>query len=235
MDASFYSAVRGAMTQQSYMDILANNIANVNTNGYKSKSVSFQDLIYNNMYNNAQTVTSAQNGTGSIISFTSTDFSAGGINHTGRDLDFAIDGDGFFCLLDPADNSVSYTRDGAFVLSQRADGMYLCDDAGRMVLDSNRNPIKIENNELSALPAIFEFTNTNGMLSVGENRFVPADNNTQSTLSQDAKLMQGYVEGSNVSLADEMVGVIEASRSYSYMLKMIQTSEEIEQTINNLR
>lgn len=235
MRSSFYTAVQGAMTQQKNMGILSNNIANINTNGYKSKTASFLDLVYNNMRAPANENTTLQAGAGTIVNTTNTNFDTGTILKTGNKLDFAIDGKGFFRIYDPQTNTVSYTKDGAFILAETENGIFLTDDKGKFVTDNVGNPIRYENGELSANPGMFEFISTTGMLSIGDNNFVPVVQNGQEIVSTDSKLIQGCVEGSNVNLADEMAKVIESSRAYSYMLKMVQTSDEIEQTINSLR
>ena len=172
MDTSFYTAVRGAMTQQAHMDILSNNIANVNTNGYKTKTGSFLDLMYFNMQDRRETDTRIKSGTGALVQRTDTDFTGGTFINTGDRFDYAIQGRGFFMIQDPADNSITYTRNGNFALSQRQDGFYLVDAQGRLVLDAGRNPIRYINGELVSTPGIFDFVHTNGMASVGNNSFV---------------------------------------------------------------
>ena len=138
-------------------------------------------------------------------------------------------------IQDPADNSITYTRNGNFALSQRQDGFYLVDAQGRLVLDAGRNPIRYINGELVSTPGIFDFVHTNGMASVGNNSFVPTTKNGAVMIAADATLVPGCLESSNVDMADEMSKVIISSRAYSYMLRMVQTSDEVEQTINGLR
>ena len=176
-----------------------------------------------------------QAGTGAVVRQTDTDFSGAGLLRTGRDFDFAIQGNGFFMIQDPADGDITYTRSGSFSLSERADGMYLADSNGNLVLDAQRNPIRYVNGELGALPGMFDFANTNGMLSVGDNYFVPVAKNGPAVQAEDATLTQGSLENSNVDLADQMSKVIISQRAYSYMLRMVQTADEVEQTINGLR
>jgi flagellar basal-body rod protein FlgG len=103
------------------------------------------------------------------------------------------------------------------------------------VLDENQQPIKVEDGELSALPGIFKAENNDGIFSVGNTEFQFLAKNGQVTISQDAQLMQGYLEVSNVDLTAEFTGLIEAQRAYGFALKMVQTSDEVEQTIVNLR
>lgn len=237
MDTSFYTAVRGAMTQQTHMDILSNNIANLNTNGYRTKNASFLDLMYYNIRGTEEEMGDLRAGTGAVVQRTESDFTSGVMIQTGGRFDYAIQGNGFFMLRSPVDNSVVYTRDGSFALSQRDDGFYLVDAEGWLVLDAQQNPIRYDGGELGADPAIFDFITTNGMLSTGSNRFVPTEKNGQPFLAgaAESRLKQGALESSNGDLAQEMSKVIVSQRAYSYMLRMIQTSDEVEQTINGLR
>lgn len=235
MNTSFYTAVRGAMTQQTSIDILANNIANVNTVGYKGKTASFLDLMYYNMHAQENAEEGLKSGTGSVVCRTDTDFQTGSVQYTGGSYDFAIQGTGFFMILDPATSNITYTRAGNFSLSRRQDGFYLADADGRLVLDTQRNPIRYTGEMLSATPGVFDFVHTNGMVSVGENEYIPAEKNGQVYAVTDAKVISGALESSNVDLANEMSKVILSSRAYSYALKMIQTSDEVEQTINGIR
>ena len=122
-------------------------------------------------------------------------------------------------------------------MSLRADGFYLVNDNGKLVLDENRNPIRLDEEGIvgGARPGIYTFPVQQGMLNTGNNELTATEKNGEPVLSADAELRQGYLEQSNVNLADEMSKTIECSRAYSYVLKMIQTSDEIEQVINSLR
>ena len=236
MDTSFYTAVRGVMTQQTQMDILSNNIANMNTNGYRTKNASFLDLMYYNIRGTENDMGDLRAGTGTIVERTESDFTPGVLMQTGGAYDYAIQGNGFFMLQNPQDNTVEYTRDGSFALSQRADGFYLVDAEGWLVLDAQQNPIRYVGGELTGTPGIFDFVTTNGMLSTGSNRFVPvAKNGNPFPAGGESRLVPGALETSNADLAQEMSKVIVSQRAYSYMLRMIQTSDEVEQTINGLR
>ena len=140
-------------------------------------------------------------------------------------------------LQDPNTQAVSYSRNGKFNMSLRADGFYLVNDNGKLVLDENRNPIRLDEEGIvgGARPGIYTFPVQQGMLNTGNNELTATEKNGEPVLSADAELRQGYLEQSNVNLADEMSKTIECSRAYSYVLKMIQTSDEIEQVINSLR
>ncbi len=234
MNASFYTAAVGAMTEQDKMNVISNNIANINTVGYKTKSAVFMDLLYYNMHSYDRITT----GTGVKVQHTNTDYTTNGMDKAQDDSgwNFAINGDGFFMLRDQVSGDITYTRAGNFYLSLHSDGkFYLQTDNNKLVLDANRRPITYENGYLTADPGIYTFANTNGMESVGSTEFSPVAKNGAPYLSTDATLVEGYLELSNVNLAQEMSDTIIASRAYSYALKMVQTSDEIEETINGLR
>lgn len=234
---SFYTAALGAAGQQEKMNVIANNIANVNTDGFRSKNAVFSDLMYYNMRDEQGADTRVKAGSGIAMGRTDTDFSESSMAPTGGNTDFAISGRGFFMLQDPNTQAVSYSRNGKFNMSLRADGFYLVNDNGKLVLDENRNPIRLDEEGIvgGARPGIYTFPVQQGMLNTGNNELTATEKNGEPVLSADAELRQGYLEQSNVNLADEMSKTIECSRAYSYVLKMIQTSDEIEQVINSLR
>ena len=237
MNMSFYTAALGAAGQQEKMNVIANNIANVNTDGFRSKNAVFSDLMYYNMRDEQGADTRVKAGSGIALGRTDTDFSESSMAPTGGNTDFAISGRGFFMLQDPNTQAVSYSRNGKFNMSLRADGFYLVNDNGKLVLDENRNPIRLDEEGIvgGARPGIYTFPVQQGMLNTGNNELTATEKNGEPVLSADAELRQGYLEQSNVNLADEMRKTIECSRAYSYVLKMIQTSDEIEQVINSLR
>lgn len=236
MDQSFYTAALGVGSEQYKMDILANNTANINTWGYKTKVPSFSEVMYYEMKGKAQDQNELLTGTGMRIQKADTEFSQGSLAESSGDYDYAIEGEGFFMLRDPVDNEITYTRDGSFSLSLRGGQFYLVTSTGKLVLDQNRNPIIVNENSPDTLNiGIFDFENKNGMLSVGDNEFTPVAKNGAPFAAQDSKLRKGMLEMSNVDLAYQMTKVIEAQRAYSYALKMVQTSDEIENTINSLR
>lgn len=234
MDASFYNGARGMITEQDKLNVISNNVANVNTVGFKSKSSIFMDLMYYNMHSQDRVTT----GTGVRMQHTNTDFSSNGVTAAPEGgFNFAIlDQDGFFMLRNQATNEITYTRAGNFSLSLHNDGyFYLLSDAQKYVLDGNGNPIRYINEELTARPGVFRFTNTNGMESVGSTEFSPVPKNGNPIRVDDANVLDGYLELSNTDMAQEMSDTVIASRAYTYALKMVQTSDEIEQTINGLR
>ena len=236
MNQSFYTAALGVGSEQYKLDILANNTANINTWGYKTKVPIFSELMYYEMKGKAQENNELLTGTGMRIQKADTDFSQMTLAESEGEYHYAIEGDGMFMLRDPSTNEITYTRDGSFSLSLRGNDFYLVSSTGKLVLDRNANPIQVNENSPDTLPiAIVDFVNKNGMLGVGDNEFTPVAKNGDPFLAQGAKLRQGMLEMSNVDLSDQITKIIEAQRAYSYALRMVQTSDEIENTINSLR
>ena len=236
MNQSFYTAALGVGSEQYKLDILANNTANINTWGYKTKVPIFSELMYYEMKGKAQENNELLTGTGMRIQKADTDFSQMTLAESEGEYHYAIEGDGMFMLRDPSTNEITYTRDGSFSLSLRGNDFYLVSSTGKLVLDRNANPIQVNENSPDTLPiAIVDFVNKNGMLGVGDNEFTPVAKNVDPFLAQGAKLRKGMLEMSNVDLSDQITKIIEAQRAYSYALRMVQTSDEIENTINSLR
>lgn len=254
MNQSFYTASVGASQQQQRLNVHSNNIANVNTNGFKASKPTFSSLMYGNMtgINNQQ----LPRGTGSRLLMTDLDFTLGPMAATGRLYDYALsESSCFFALSDPQTGEISYTRDGSFALSgyrrpyregeegfenaQPGDmkSVYMLSDGeGRFVFGQDGLPLEVDPNDDRPLPiAVYTFDNINGMRQIGNNRFLPADKNGAPQLVETAAPMQGYLEASATDLATELTKVIEAQRSYSYALRMLTTSDEVETTINGLR
>lgn len=254
MNISFYTAAIGAAQQQDRLNVQANNIANVNTYGYKAQKPSFSSLMYGtiNGIENAR----LPRGTGAKMSLADTDFSSGVVADTGRKQDYAIEGEGFFGLYDPASGEVSYSRDGSFTLSafqrqkRTGDGtevetdengqpvmetVYLLSDGnGRFVLNNRGAMTEVTDPEAEQPVGVFDFSSTDGMIRMGDNRYIPADKNGQVRFGTGTA-RRGVLEASNADLAEQMTKVIEAQRSFSYNLKMVQVSDELESTANNLR
>lgn len=237
---AFYNAALGAQQQMQRMDIQANNIANVNTYGFKAERPAFGNLLYT-MVEGAEGE-QLPKGTGAHIASTATDFSAADITETGRDQDYAIIGDGFFALYDPARDEISFTRDGSFALGSftqtNEDGeqeqvMYLTDGEGRQVLNDQGFPIVVTDASERQPVGVFRIQYLDGLQHVGSGRFVAGEKNGTIWISQ-ADVRQGYLESSNADLATELGKVIEAQRAYSYALRMVTTADEVETTVINL-
>ena len=247
MNQSFYIGAVGAQQQQSSLNVQGNNIANVNTYGYKAQKSRFSALMYQNM----QGIDGAElpSGTGARMLMTSTDFAPGAVASTGRSLDYMIEGEGFFGLADLQTGEVTFTRNGAFTIAelQRDSGevdengqpvlesvWYLSDGDGRFVVSDRGGLIEVEDESAVQPIGIFDYINYDGMEHLGGTRFLPVDKNGNLAIGTGT-LHQGMLELSNVDLAEEITKVIESQRMYSMALKIVQTSDEIETTVNGLR
>lgn len=242
MYTSFYTAARGAMEEQKKMDVIANNFANVNNYGYKSKSAVFSDLMYYNLNNYRGDDTPLKAGVGIVVEKTNTNFDASAPMTTDGEFDYTILGDGFFMLQSPVTGAITYSRNGHFSMSQRGSLFYLVNDNGNLVLDQNQNPIIVgdivgsENErELSGEIGVYGFDILDGMMSNGMNEYVPVQKNGDPYLIRGARLVDHTLEMSGVDTAEEISRMIETQRAYSYALKMVQTSDEVMTTINGLR
>ena len=246
MNQSFYIGAVGAQQQLYHLNVHGDNIANVNTYGYKANKSYFAALLYQNW---PGVEVELPKGVGTRLFMTNTDFSHGSPADTGRTLDFYIEGDGFFGLVDLNTGDVTFTRNGAFIMSslQRPTGevdengepvmetiFCLGDNEGRFVLSERGGLIEISDPEEDLPIGIFDYANYNGMIQLDDTRYLPVDKNGNLWYG-DGKLIRGYLELSNTDLADEITKVIEAQRAFTAALKMVQTSDEIESTINGLR
>ena len=247
MNMAFFTGAVGAIQQQQRMNVQANNISNVNNYGFKAERATFHHLMYGN-------VTGIDDerlpkGAGTKMAKASIDFSNDGYLETGRLFDFAIEGKGFFALFDPESGEISYTRDGAFVMAYfpfdggeteeggLPDGEWrLSDNEGRCVLDGAGNFIVIDPQDQKAELelGVFDFLIYDGMLHADSCRFIPIEKNGDLYMGSGT-VRRGFIEVSNVDLSQEFIKVIESQRAYSTALRVVQTSDEIEQTINGLR
>ena len=169
-------------------------------------------------------------------------------------MDYAIlEPNAFFMVQDPATGAVSYTRDGHFHRAEREDGFYLMTDSGKLVLDQNREPLKAEVTDVDKIQAemedeedeedeedkprvsLYTFANPSRLTSVGNNEYVPTDQGVQPILLEKASVTSGALEVSGTDMAKELVRLIECQRAFTYALRMVTTSDEIEGTINTLR
>lgn len=246
MNQSFYIGAVGAQQQLKRLNVHADNIANVNTTGFKANRADFSALIYRDRQGVEEELPM---GVGTKLLMTATDFSSGGVADTGRSLDYMIEGDGFFALVDLGTGEVTYTRDGSFTKSEylRDSGevdeagepilekVYcLSDGNGRFVLSREGGLIEVDDPQETLPIGIFDYGNYDGMTKLGENRFLPVEKNGNLWIGT-GKLVQGALELSNADLSDELTKVIEAQRAYGLALKVVQTSDEIETVINGLR
>lgn len=247
MNQSFYIGAVGAQQHLLRLNVHADNIANVNTIGFKADRARFMPLMYQNYLGIDEE--QLPMGVGTRVMMTSTDFSQGGVADNGRVLDYMIEGDGFFALADLATGEISFTRNGAFVMSEYERTVSdvgengqpvtekifcLSDGEGRFVLSESGGLIEVTDPTEMLPIGIFDYSNYDGMLQITDTRYMPVDKNGGLWYGSGT-LRQGVLEMSNADLAEELSKVIESQRAYGLALKMVQTSDEIEATINGLR
>ncbi|WP_372590642.1 flagellar basal-body rod protein FlgG [Fervidobacterium pennivorans subsp. carthaginiensis] len=257
---SLYTAATGMWAQQFKMDTVSNNIANVDTAGYKKVKAEFQDLIYSYSKNagaataqNSTTPTGIYVGHGVRLAATTKLFTQGNIENTGNALDLAISGDGFF-QIQLQDGRIAYTRDGQFKIDSEgrivtANGLLL---SPALVVPQNAvsltvSPdgivsVELPDGTIQQLGAITltRFVNPAGLKSIGDNLYVAtaaSGEPIEGTAGQDGfgTIMQGYVEKSNVDVVKEMVDMISAMRAYEFNSRSIMTADQMLQTASNLR
>jgi flagellar basal-body rod protein FlgG len=255
------TAATGMSAQQMNVDNIANNLANVNTPGFKKSLLEFQDVLYQ-QFRLPGTATSVGNqvptglsiGYGTRPSATSREYSTGDLQQTGASLDIAIEGDGFFQIQRP-DGTTAFTRDGSFKLSAdgrmvTSDGYYLLpevtmpenttsvaigtDGTVEVIQAGSDQPAQIGQIELA------RFINPAGLIAIGHNLFVQSGasgNPSTAAPGQNGNgvLNQGYLETSNVKVVDEMVNMIVAQRAYEMNSKAIQTADDMSGIANNLK
>ena len=260
MNQSFFIAAVGAHQQLKRLTVHSNNIANLNTYGFKAEKSRFASLMYDDL-KGVGTATEGgyegedpgfemlPSGVGAALWTTDTDFKSGALEETRRDQDYAIAGEGFFAIADLTTGEITLTRNGAFVISElmRPTGevdengeditervYYLSDNEGRFVLSDTGGMIEVNDEHKGQPVGVFDYINYDGMQHVDETYFQAIEKNG-SIRAGEGKVLQGFLEMSNADLAEEMTKVIESQRAYGMALKMVQTSDEIETTINGLR
>jgi flagellar basal-body rod protein FlgG len=256
---ALYSSAAGMEAQQLNLDVIANNLANVNTAGFKKSKIEFQDLLYDTpaapgaeQGNGNLLPTGISVGHGSRVVATSKIFTEGELTQTGERLDTAIQGDGFFQVQMP-DGTLAYTRDGA--LKTSANGEIVTSDGlpvqgGWEPIPTGTTSVTISpNGEVSTNgangPANFQvqltrFANPSGLQAIGRNLYVEtlASGTAETGTPNQAgfgSLQQGFLEMSNVKVVEEMVNMITAQRAYEVNSKAVQAADEMMQMSDNLR
>ena len=245
MMQGLYTSASSLGAQQKSIDTIANNIANVNTTGFKSTRVDFKEALYTQMFNTA-TGDKLEKGVGVLLAATNHNFNQASIKLTEQPLDFAIDSDGFFAVR-ASNGEIRYTRDGSFAVSPEQDGNYLVDSMGNYVLDSEYGKIKIEDAKTLAVASdgtiqessqkigVFGFPNNDGLQAVGGNGFIETVASGKAESITNTNIKQSYLEQSNVDLAEEMVRLIKAQRTYQLSSRAITMIDQMEGVANNLR
>jgi flagellar basal-body rod protein FlgG len=256
---ALYSSAAGMQSQQTNLDVISNNLANVNTTGFKKSKAEFQDLIYQtsrtpgtDQGGGNQLPTGIQIGHGSRLVATSKIFTTGELTQTGERLDVAIQGDGFFEVQLP-DGTRAYTRDGAFKTA--ADGRITTSNG--MVLQGGFQPVPQGTTSINIAPTgevttvgangsqtfrvqVVRFANPSGLQGLGRNLFKDTSASGPPELGSPGtngfgELQQGFLEMSNVKVVEEMVNMIVAQRAYEVNSRAVQAADEMMQQANNLR
>ena len=232
MIKAYYTAVNGATSNQNYLDVISNNMANIQTEGFKKSKAEFSDLMYTNIRGSEGENTEMKSGSGSRLNKVDVMFNQGALYSTGGKTDFAIAGDGYFAVQFEDENL--YTRGGSFQVTNIDDENYLTYQGG-FVLNNDEEPIILENSDDIINVGVFEFMNNGDLMQAGNNLFRIANEDAEYSLSEKSRVMKGFLESSNVDLAEEMVKLLQIQKSFQLNSNVIQTADEIEQTINSLR
>lgn len=261
MNKVLNTASSGLSAQQRYIEIISNNLANVNTNGFKKTRPEFQDLLYEtlrpaggNRRVGTEPMNEVQIGSGTELVSTTKIFSQGDITSTNNPLDMAINGNGFFIIRRP-DNSTAYTRDGSFQLDKNGQivtsqgyfldpGFDIPEDAVEVQV-SREGVISIltENSTVEETLGQIElarFVNPAGLRSVGDNLYeeTPASGTAfyeEPGTNNTGEIIQAHLESANVDIVEEMVNMITAQRSYEINSKAVNTADTILGTAVNLK
>jgi flagellar basal-body rod protein FlgG len=254
-------AATGMQAQALNIDVIANNLANVNTTGFKKSRADFQDLLYQTLRppgsessDGTLVPTGIQLGQGTRPAAVQKIFVQGDYQFTQNELDFAIEGDGFFQINQP-NGEIAYTRGGSFKLD--GEGRIVTSDGYLMEpeitipsdsislsvgMDGTVSVMQAGQNESTVIGNInlVKFSNSAGLNSIGRSLYLPTSASGTATEGKPGEdgmgtISQGYLEMSNVSVVDEMVNMITAQRAYEINSKAISTADEMLQMANNLK
>lgn len=270
MVRSLWTAATGMISQQTNVDTIANNLANVNTTGYKSEVAEFKSLLYQTIQTKTTTANGenkpvgAQVGLGVRNSAITSIFKQGSMLASESNTAFAIQGDGLFAVRGQ-DGQTYYTRNGNFLFTTATNGMMLATSDGLPVLSSQGNPIILNNNYVASRIGInsrgeltypdannnpqpigvtiglYQFTNPSGLEKIDSTMYAAtaasgaAINEATNNNVVRSNLLQGYLEGYSVQVADEMVNLIVAQRAYEMNSRAITTTDEMLQQANQLK
>jgi len=261
---AMWSAASGMKNLQLEIDTISNNLANVNTTGFKGQRVEFQDIMYERMtqsdqIDNEGNPVPIEIGHGVMTSATLRDFTIGNLQQTGSQFDLAINGDHFFEVID-ANGNTRYTKDGTFKIAATdagptlvtSDGYYVQGSDGNIVLGENVEEFTVDSlgnmlvkrtgedayEDLGQL-TLSKFVNPAGLEAVGKNLFKETDASGAPIVGleegNNTEIWQGFIESSNVQVVDEMINLITAQRAYEINSKSIQTADSMLEVANNLK
>lgn len=261
MDRSLFIAATGMEAQRINIDVISNNLANVNTTGFKKSRADFQELMYQSLKtagavssDGNEVPTGIQIGLGVKPAAVQKMFNQGDFVSTGNNLDMVVEGNGFFQITKP-DGEIAYTRAGSFKLN--SEGNIVNSDGYPMepaiTIPSNALEITITpEGAVSVIQAgstspvevgqieTAQFINPAGLKAIGKNLFVPSGSSGQPTTGNPGaegrgSINQGFLELSNVNVVEEMVNMIVSQRAYELNSKVIQSTDEMLALANNLK
>lgn len=248
MKSAFYSGASGMIAFQQALDTTGNNIANVNTVGYKQQMQSFQDLLYTNMWVNNESEPKTGHGVRTIgtgSQMTDAPF----MESVGDGYNYAIackNGEVGMFAVEDADGNIFYTRNGAFTIDveeeelMTEDGFYVLDSSGdHIAMNLEYDEDADEEEPLETQIGVYRFANPSALTAITGSRFQENEQSGEAEAldyeEQGYKLMHGYLEQSGINMQNEMMDVIIAQRAYQMSARVLQTSDEMEQLISTLR
>lgn len=262
---ALYTAASGMDAMQTKLDVIANNLANINTTAFKRDRANFEDLLYRDKVypgiqdtNGVPTPVGVEIGLGTRVQSTQKDYQQGTIEQTGRELDVAIEGRGFLAVTDPITSTAVYTRsgnldinkDGQLVIGSAQTGRLLDPpitvppDATNVVINSNgqvlvRKVGEVQMTQVGDLQ-LSSFINPDGLLKIGENLYASTDASGAAQPGVPGQnglgiIRQSSLEKSNVEPVKEMIDLITTQRGFELNSQAIQASDQVLQQISNLR
>jgi flagellar basal-body rod protein FlgG len=232
MNSGIYGAISGNMAMMKQLDVLAHNLANVNTPGFKKDTISFESVLAASPLLGNEV---SEDSPLLIQEKYAIDYSPGQIKVTSNTFDIALDGDGFFTINTP--QGKAYTRQGNFRLDANsklvtADGYEVLGGGGPIVINGSsvtfdeKGKILVEGQESGSIDVV-DFPKPYDLKKVGSALFMPNDPGATPQAARDTRVKQGYLEGSNVISIEEMVRMIETTRSSESCQKMIQNYDQM--------
>ena len=254
---ALYTAASGMLAQETGLDVIANNLANINTVGFKTQRAAFEDLLYNTIATNQGAAQGQQMGLGVAISGIQAQFDEGAQTPTGQQTDFMITGgQGFFAVRKP-DGTIAYTRAGNFgidgagqLVTQQGDFVLDKDgkifkvpaDTKRLEMSGKGELIAVRQGDVRQTLGTMQiavFINPAGLEPMGQNQYLETANSGKPAVTPNngngGTILQGFLEQSNVRAVDEMVNMITTQRAFESVAKIVQASDEMLGTANGLR
>jgi flagellar basal-body rod protein FlgG len=255
---SLYIGATGMQAQQMNVDLISNNIANLNTAGFKKNRIVFEDLLYRDVVKTGGVPGSPalvhRMGVGAGVASAGKVFVGGELKKTESPLDLAVRGSGFFEVTMP-DGAFGYTRSGSLQINRdgflaTADGnplrpsIAIPSDATNVVVETTGRVLATVPGETNPIEVgqidLVNFLNPGGLSPVGDNLYLPTEKSGEALPGRPGEnglgtIIQGFLESSNVKLIDEMISLIVAQRAYEANSKVVQASDEMLSINNNLR